>query len=158
VRLAPGDSRVRATIGERQTRGSESIAQQVQTVEGGQAFINVGQTLFLPFRQVVLTPSGAVVAESIVQHDIGTGFYAAPRLVGERVVLDISPTHDVPGTLPGSANTQRLTTTVSGRLGEWIALGGSASGGAGDSSGILHRGARSGYSNREVWLRVEELP
>lgn len=157
VRLAPGDSRVRATIGERQTSSREQVAQQVQTIEGGRAFINVGQSIALPLRQVVQTPNGVVVTDTVVWQEIGTGFFAVPRLVGERVLLDISPRHDTPGAIPGSANVQHLSTTVSGRLGEWISLGGSARDAAGESSGILHQASRDRSSGREVWLRVEEL-
>lgn len=158
VRLSPGDSRIRGSVGERTHSGRQSIAQQVQTIEGSQAFINVGRSLFLPFRQAVLTPAGVVVAESIVQVDVGTGFQAAPRLVGDRVMLDISPRHDTVGPVPGSANVQHLTTTVSGRLGEWIALGGSAQQTTGEQGGTLRYGTSSARDDRQVWLKVEELP
>lgn len=158
VRLSPGDSRIRGSIGERSTSSRSDTAQQVQTVEGGRAWINVGSSYFLPFQQVVLTPAGAVVAQSMVQVDVGTGFAAAPRLAGERVMLDISPTNDTVGSLPGSANTQRLTTTVSGRLGEWIALGGSAQQTTGEQGGTLRYGTSSARDDRQVWLKVEELP
>lgn len=157
VILSPGDSSVRGRVGERRYSSRESIAQQVQTVEGGRAFINVGQSMVLPFRQVVLTPAGAVVTESVVQHDIGTGFHAAPRVVGDTVTLDISPVHDTPGPVPGSANTQRLSTTAWGRLGEWIALGGASRDASGAKSGTLHYGSRSASDDRQVWLKVEEL-
>ncbi len=158
VRLAPGDSRIRGAVGERSYTSRQSISQQMQTVEGGQASINVGRSLFLPFRQAVLTPAGVVVAQSIVQVDIGTGFHAAPRVVGDRVMLDISPTHDTPGPAPGSANVQRLTTSVSGRLGEWIALGGSAQQTAGEQGGTLRYGTGSARDDAQVWIKVDELP
>lgn len=157
VRLAPGDSRIRGSVGERSYSSRQSIAQQVQTVEGGRAWINVGSSYFLPFQQVVLTPTGAVVAQSMVQVDVGTGFAAMPRLAGDRVMLDISPTNDSAGSLPGSANTQRLGTTVSGRLGEWIALGGSARQESGTQGGTLRYGTRTARDDRQVWLKVEEL-
>lgn len=157
VILAPGDSSVRGRIGERRYTSRESVAQQVQTVEGGRAFINVGQSLLLPFRQVVLTPAGAVVTETVVQHDIGTGFHAEPRLAGDTVTLDISPRHDTPGSVPGSSNVQRLSTTVSGRLGEWIALGGATRDASSEKGGTLHYGTRSAQGDQQVWLKVEEL-
>jgi type II secretory pathway component GspD/PulD (secretin) len=158
VRLAPGDSRVRGSVGARSYSSRQDIAQQVQTVEGGRAFINVGRSVFLPFQQAVMTPAGVVVAQSMVQLDIGTGFHAVPRLVGDRVMLDISPRHDTPGPLTGSANVQRISTSVSGRLGEWIALGGSARQDSGTEGGTLRYGTRSAHDDRQVWLKVEELP
>lgn len=146
------------------TRGgaSDSISQQVQTVEGGHAWISVGQSVPVPMRQVVLTPQGAVVSESVVYRDIGSGFYAEPRVAGDTVTLDISPTRDVvenaPGALPGSARIQRISTTASGRLGEWIALGGSSRETEGEQSGIARYSTRSGRDERQVWLKVDLLP
>ncbi|RLJ62657.1 secretin N-terminal domain-containing protein [Sulfurisoma sediminicola] len=157
VVLAPGDSSVRARAGERHTSSRESISQQVQTVEGGRAFINVGRELAIPFREVVLTPAGAVVSRGMTWYDVGTGFEAEPRVAGETVTLDISPRHDTQGPVPGSANVRRLSTTVSGRLGEWISLGGTSRESAGQSVGTVHYGTRSGRETQEVWLKVDEI-
>lgn len=135
-----------------------NVAQQVQTIDGGRAAILVGQSFFLPLRQVVLTPTGVIVSESLVQRDLGTGFVAVPRLNGDRVTLEISPRDDTPGPLPGSVNTQRLVTTVSGRLGEWIELGGSAGEQSGNTAGIAGYGTQSASRQRRLLLKVDALP
>ena len=128
-------------------------------VEGGKAYINVGTSVPVPLRQVVLTPGGAVVSETTVYRDLVTGFSAEPQLAGGNVTLTISPTHDTPGSFgPGSANIQRLTTTVSGRLGEWIDLGGSVEERSGEEAGTLRYSTRGGSTGRRVQLKVEELP
>jgi hypothetical protein len=140
------------------SRSRRDTTQQVQTIDGGRAAILVGESMLLPLRQVVLTPAGVVVSESFVQRDLGTGFVAVPRLSGDRVTLEISPRDDTPGPLPGSVNVQRLLTTVSGRLGEWLELGGSAGEQSGNSAGIASIGAQSASRQRRLLLRVEELP
>ncbi len=140
------------------SRSRRDVSQQVQTIDGGRAAIMVGQSFFLPLRQVVLTPTGVIVSESFVQRDLGTGFVAVPRLVGERVTLEISPRDDTPGPVPGSVNIQRLVTTVSGRLGEWLELGGSVGEQSGSSAGIAGYGTRSASRQRRLLLKVEELP
>ena len=139
------------------SRSRRDTTQQVQTIDGGRAAILVGESLILPLRQVVLTPAGVIVSETLVQRDLGTGFVALPRLNGETVTLEISPRDDVAGPLPGSVNMQRLLTTVSGRLGEWMELG--ASGGEQDSSaGAVGRyGTRSASHHRRLLLKVDEL-
>lgn len=146
------------------------ISQQVQTIDGGRAAIMVGQSMIVPLRQVVLTPLGAVASESYVQRDLGTGFVAVPRLSGERVTIEISPRDDTAGPLPGSVNTQRLLTTVSGRLGEWLELGGAVSEQGASAGAILGYGAQaasrtlsagdsaSRASKRRLLLKVEALP
>ena len=140
------------------SRSRRDISQQVQTIDGGRAAIMVGQSFFLPLRQVVLTPTGVIVSEILVQRDLGTGFVAVPRLNGDRVTLEISPRDDTPGPVPGSVNIQRLVTTVSGRLGEWLELGGSVGEQSGSTAGIASYGTQSASSQRRLLLKVEELP
>ena len=140
------------------SRSRRDTSQQVLTIDGGRAAILVGESLILPLRQVVLTPAGVVVSESFVQRDLGTGFVAVPRLNGDRVTLDISPRDDTPGPVPGSVNVQRLVTTVSGRLGEWLELGGSVAEQSSSSGAIAAYGTRSASRQRRLLLKVEELP
>ena len=147
----------RARIYQSDRRSQHDTQQQVQTVDGGRAAILVGESLILPLRQVVMTPAGVVVSESLVQRDLGTGFVAVPRLNGERVTLEISPRDDTPGAVPGSVNSQRLVTTVSGRLGEWIELGASTGAQSGSSAGVAVYGTRSASRQRQLLLKVDEL-
>ncbi len=159
VEVRRGGDVVRGQVYDSRSVDSERVAQQVQVVESGKAFINVGTSVPVPLRQVVVGPGGAVVSESVVYRDLGTGFSAEPQLAGDNVTLTISPTHDTPGRYgPGSANVQRLTTTVSGRLGEWIDLGGSVEERSGEESGVLRHSTRGGSTGRRVQLKVEELP
>ncbi len=159
VEIRRGGDVVRGQVYDSRSAGAERIVQQVQVVEGGRAYINVGTSVPVPLRQVVVGPGGAVVSEAVVYRDLGTGFYAEPQLAGDNVTLTISPSHDTPGAYgPGSANIQRLTTTVSGRLGEWIDLGGTVEERAGETSGTLRYSSRGGSSGRRVQLRVDELP
>ncbi len=158
VVLRPGDSTVRARAGERRYSSRDNALQMVQTIEGGRAMINVGRSFALPFRQAVLTPTGALVSEGLVWRDIGTGFQAAPRVVGDQVTLDISPTHDTPASQPGGVNSQRLTTSVSARLGEWVALGGTTRDASHDRAGTLSYGASTTRDDQQIWLKVDELP
>ena len=108
-------------------------------------------------RQLVIGPNGAILSETLVQRDLGSGFVAVPRLSGERVTIEISPRDDTPGPLPGSVNSQRLVTTLSGRLGEWLELGGLAANQTGNSAGITSYGTQSASRQRRLLLKVEEL-
>lgn len=159
VEVRRGDDVVRGQVYDSRSAGAERIAQQVQVVEGGKAFIHVGTSVPVPLRQVVLSPAGAIVSETTVFRDLGTGFYAEPQLAGDRVTLTISPTHDTPGAYgPGSANIQRLSTTVSARLGEWMDLGGTVEERSGEEAGTLRYSSRGVSAGRRVQLKVEELP
>lgn len=159
VEVRRGSDVVRGQVYDSRSAGSERVSQQVQVVEGGRATINVGTSVPVSLRQVVVGPGGAVVSESVVYRDLGTGFHAEPQLAGDNVTLTISPTHDTPGAYgPGSANIQRLTTTVSGRLGEWMDIGGTIEERAGSESVALRYSSRGASAGRRVQLKVDELP
>ncbi|MES2353666.1 MAG: hypothetical protein V4568_04530 [Pseudomonadota bacterium] len=159
VEIRRGDNIVQGRSYSTQGNTSDRVSQQLQVVEGGQAFINVGQSLPVPLHQVVVTPGGAIVSDSTVYRDIGTGFYAAPIVSGDRVTLEINPNRDTRGNAgPGSVNVQRLSTTVSGQLGEWIELGGTSADQSGSESGVTRYSTRSASDKRRILLKVEELP
>ena len=157
IEVRRGGSVIRAEGGEMRHSGGQQTAQSVQVVEGGRATIRVGRSIPLRFRQVVYGPHGAAVTHSQVYLDVGQGFVAVPQVVGERVSLEISPAFDTLGS-GRQIETQRLSTTVSGRLGEWIELGGSQQ--QSDQQGRSWLGSEGAavQDNRSIWLQVEELP
>ena len=151
-------SHIEASVWDTKSARSENAGQMVQTIDGGQAFIQIGRSLPIPMRQVVIGPGGAIINETVVYRDVGRGFYAVPRLNGERVTLDISQQADsVSRYGPNSVDTQRLSTTVSGRLGEWMELGGSRQQGNGKQDGSYGISTSDVRDSRSVWLKVEEL-
>jgi len=158
VEIRRGDSVIGGQVVETRSTRTASTGQMVQVLEGGRAFLNVGQSLPLPMQQVVLGPNGVMVTNTTIYRDIGQGFYVEPRLAGDRVTLEISPQFDTPGSAGyGSVNTQRISTTVSGRLGEWIELGGSGQQASNRDRGNLSVGTSDVRDNRSVWLLVEEV-
>jgi len=158
VQIQRGSDTLNGRVLDSRSTRSSSSGQMVQVMEGGRAFIQVGQSIPVPMRQAVVGPNGVVVTDSTVYRDIGQGFYAEPRLAGNRVTLDISPQNDSPGNYgPGSTNTQRLSTTVSGRLGEWIPLGGTGQESSSRDRSNADLSTRDVRDNRSVWLLVEEV-
>jgi type II secretory pathway component GspD/PulD (secretin) len=132
----------------------------VLTLEGTETFIAVGQSAPVSTTQVTNGWTGPSVVQTTEYRDANTGFYATPRVSGEVVTLDLSPTQQ---RFTGPPTDRRIatagvTTQVSGRLGEWIRVGGSTDTGRGSSSGLLTRGTRSDESSYSVWVRVEDVP
>lgn len=160
VVLGGGAPAVRATarVASSEYGTRRTVSQQVQTVEGSRASIMVGQSLVLPFRQIVVSPAGVILAETLVRRELGSGFVALPRLSGETVTVDINPVDAEPGPLPGSANVQQLVTTVSGRLGEWLVLGGSEGAESNRDSSLGGYQAGTRARQRQILLKVELLP
>ena len=102
------------------------------------------------------------VNNAVEYRDITSGFYVLPRLAGDRVTLEINPQRDTPARPeqnlpPGSVNVQQASTTVSGRLGEWIEVGGVVQGVASQQTTILGSTRELSSDNRRILLKVEEL-
>ncbi|MEI6317684.1 MAG: secretin N-terminal domain-containing protein [Pseudomonadota bacterium] len=139
--------------------GSDRANQQVQALEGQPAMIHAGRSIPVPVRQIVRGPAGVQAVDSVEYREVSTGFQVVARLSGDEVILDILPQRQsvASGPLPGSVDTQQIATTVRGRLGEWIDLGGSARSSDDRQSVLLGRAGASAASERRVLVKVEEL-
>jgi type II secretory pathway component GspD/PulD (secretin) len=134
----------------------ERVDQRLQVLEGGRAFISTGQTRTLPQRQIIQTPAGAIPQQTFVVQETATGFEVVPRISGASVILEIAPQREVAGP-GGTVQSQRIATTVSARLGDWVDLGGATQSAMRDERGIGSASRSTGADSRGVWLKVEEL-
>jgi type II secretory pathway component GspD/PulD (secretin) len=132
----------------------------VATLEGAETFISIGQSAPITNTQVTTGRWGPNVARTTEFRDASTGFYATPRVNGDVVTLDLAPRQQrfSGPTSDRRIETAGITTQVSGRLGEWILVGGSSSGSRGATSGLLTWGTSSDAAAYSVWVKVEELP
>jgi hypothetical protein len=135
VGVSVNRNRVQVQGAETQTISNERVDQRVQVLEGGRAFIASGRS----------TPvfDGSVVRETV------TGFEAVPRLVGDRVQVELVQRRDSLERQSG------LSTSVSARLGEWFEVGSAIEDAARRDRGILAERAMRGAESRRVWLKVE---
>ena len=153
--IGSGDSRARIGVHDSASQGGRAVGQHVQVLEGRRAWINAG--VQVPVRSGEGYVAGGVpyVRRSVQYHDVRSGFYVIPRVSGDVVTLEILQHDDRPGRRPRTFRTQSAGTMVSGRLGEWINLGG-ISNAASDSRRDIGQSAGSGMnSNQEIWVQVE---
>ena len=155
--VGTGGSNVQARIVDSSSASNSGVTQTLQVLEGNVAVIQAGQSQPVANRAVTRTPSGAlVVTDSTSYRDVTTGFSVLPRVSGDRVTLEINPQRDTPGP-GGTVNIQRASSIVSGRLGDWIELGGISQSETRSGSGILSSSSASRSDNRSIWVKVEEL-
>jgi len=155
---APAGSGVNARILDSSRTTDDRVVQQVQALEGNPAHISVGSSRPVPTRSTTVGPGGVVVSEGVIYQDVSTGFTVVPRLSGDRVTLEINPRRASPNRLPrGSVSTSEIVTTASGRLGEWIELGGVNQSATRDERGILSRDSATRQSSSGVWVKVDEI-
>jgi hypothetical protein len=131
-------ARVEVQAQESSRTGVERVDQRVQVLEGSRAFIYIGQS----------TP----ILDGSVTRETASGFEAIPRLTGSGVLVEIAQRRDTP------VQQQALTTTVSGRLGEWLDVGGAIESAARTDRGIAAARSSQSAQARRVWLKVEALP
>lgn len=162
VVLRDGDDRVRARVEESSSTASDRNTQTVRVMEGREAFVSVGQSVPVRARQVRRTVVGGQVVEQVVEdtqyRDVTTGFHVLPRITGDRVTLDVSPQREtLSRSVPGGVNVQSTVTTVSGRLGEWMEIGGIGRDASGQQTVLLGRSATATRDSRRVLVKVDEI-
>ncbi len=152
------DEGVRFQVRSARTRSDLDATQHIRAVEGRPAFIATGQSV--PIQEHTTTVYGGIVQhqETTSFRDVTTGFYVTPQIIGDQVTLQISPHMERAGNVQGTYDIQRAYTTIRGRLGEWIDVGGTSRGSYRDQDGILRSISTTNHEDRSIQLLVEELP
>ena len=136
----------------------DNNAYRVTTLEGSPAFIQTGVSIPLPQQRTTVGAGGVSVQNSVQYENVSSGFYATPQLNGDNVTLFISSSLDRVTPNQGSLiNTQQAQTTVQGKLGEWIQVGGTSQqfNDSGRRNVITTR--NSGEEHRSIYLKVIEV-
>jgi len=161
VVLRDGDDRVRLRALEGSGAQSDRSTQSVRVMEGREAFVRIGQSAPVRERQVQRSVVGGRVVEQVVEstqyREAASGFYVLPRVAGERVTLDISAQREsLSRRTEGGVSAQSIVTTVSGRLGEWMEIGGIGQDASGGQTVLLGRTTTASRASRRVLVKVEE--
>lgn len=159
----PEGARVQARVWDSRSLDNAQVLQSVQVLDGRSAFVILGDSRAVPQRQVVRTFVGGRLVEQVVSGGVDyrtaeTGFYVLPRVAGERVTVEITPQREsfVPGA-PASIESQRVSTVLSGTLGEWLPVAGTLEERGSRGEVILGRAGARAAQERAIFLRVEEV-
>ena len=131
---------------------------RVQATEGYPALINVGQSIPVPNRTTYVTPNGVVVNDATEYVDATSGFYVLPRLNGDQVTLLVAPS--LSKVAPGKApvfDVQNVETTATGRLGEWLEIGGINQASSDNNRRIISSSNRQGQLSNTILIKVDEV-
>ncbi|CAE6919599.1 Secretin [Pseudomonas marincola] len=148
-----GRDQVRIINRSTQSRGGGT--QQVQATEGYPALIQVGQS-------VPLTTYGrdqyGNPYNNTQYRDVTQGFYVTATLVGDRVNLAISSNQDrVNSNDRRLIDVQSTSTRLSGRVGEWIQLGGTNQQNMANQQGYAQRYSTQGRDDASLQVKVDVL-
>jgi len=151
-----GGEDARIGIGTRSSTTRRSDVQQLKVLDGREAVIHVGQSIPVVTRTTTYggLPS---IQETVEYRDVLVGFVVLPRVTGDQVTLQIQPRQDVLTQQPGVVNLQRISSTVSGRLGAWISLGEITQQQTGQSRDLASSHNFDQTEQRGIWLKVQEV-
>lgn len=152
-----GDSQGRIALHDADTRRSRTASQQVQALEGRPAYISVGAQVPVRERQEYSVNGVPYSREVTGLRDVSSGFYVVPHVSGEFVSLEILQHDDRRAGAGGRIDTQRATTTVRARLGEWVDLGGIDTRGSGSRTGLGYATRNQESTTRQIRVKVECL-
>ena len=141
-----------------ESREQEGNIFYVNTLEGNPAFINTGQLMPVRNQTTVTTSGTTVVQENIGYHNINSGFYVTPKLQADNVVLTISPKFtELNKNEKNVINVQNVSTTVHGRLGEWISIGGINQSSNNSNKRNLINKEQYNSEKSNIFVKVEEI-
>lgn len=153
------DADIRFRLDSERTTQTSNSDYRVQTLEGQPAFIETGSRVPVTDRTAYMTPQGVTVQDSTEYYNATSGFYVEPNINGDIVTLSISPFITMKNPEHrGEFKMQNIETTVQGRLGEWIEIGGIDQESRHESSGLLYQQHQTKEQEHKTYLKVEEIP
>ena len=127
---------------------------RVRVTEGKEAYIETGERI--PYFVGAAMRGRRALAGGVQYENVVTGFYALPRIRGDNVVLEVSPFKSSRSdTGRGNVETQSATTTVTGRAGEWLFIGGVSEQTERTESAVASTYATQGSRNTGIWIKAE---
>jgi hypothetical protein len=95
----------------------------VRVTEGSEAYMETGERI--PYFYGAAWNGRRGFAGTVEYKDAVTGFYVLPRIRGDNVILEVSPfKSSQSNTDSDNIDTQSASTTITGRVAEWLLIGG----------------------------------
>ena len=160
-----GNRRLNSRVYSSRGRDDEVGVQRIQAVEGQEAFVQTGKSVPVADRYYhgwrgSSGPGGGWRGSGSVRYkDVPTGFYVVPRINGDgTVTLAVGAHSSRESRRSGSKfEFQSANTVVTGRLGEWMLVGGSEDDPTFSGKGTTFSTRRDANINHAIILKVTEL-
>ncbi len=136
-----------------QKRLQDSPIHQIRVTDGNEAYIETGDQI--PYFSGLDWIAPGRVVGGVEYKDVVTGFYVRPRTNGDNVTLQISPFKNSLDGARGGIATQSASTQVTGRIGEWLLLGGVTEQLKRSQGGIASYSSTQSRSNQSIWIKTD---
>jgi len=141
---------------QRVTTKRDTSTQDLTVLDGGRAFLRVGESIPLVQPFLALAGNRVTVLPGIQYYDVTTGFEVEPRILGERILLTVTPRIGFRSN-QGTQNIslQELHTAVAVQPGEWVDLGGAVESSSEVSRQILSTRRNTSGEDSRFLIRVD---
>lgn len=152
----PGDEpfksggRIIGHLYQTQDKSSDESTQTIRTLEGVPAHIEMGKAYPRQNFSAFGYPTTTDYSEAT------TGFSVVPRLVGQQVILSVSPWSDKMNGR-GQIEIQNAQSTLRVNLGEWVELGGVGASRNNNSTGALVNTRQVDKSQMHILVKVDRV-
>lgn len=141
----------------RETAAGRQQSPQIRVTEGRAVLIYTGVSVPVKIRQQLRQGNRIVEQERVEYRNVESGLYVTARLnQNDEVILAIEPHQQSLGD-SGAVNTFGLSTTIQGKLGEWIPLGEVTASGMTSSTRPGAATNTRTQSRNSVMLKVERI-
>jgi len=138
------------------TRGRlrDNPIHQLRVTEGTEGFIETGEQI--PYFSGANWYGPGAVGAGVDYKDVTTGFYVLPRIHGDKVTMHVSPFKQSQSkTRGGDINTQSAKTTITGRMGEWLPIGGTTEQTQRSQSSTGSYTSTQSRNNESIWIKAD---
>jgi type II secretory pathway component GspD/PulD (secretin) len=126
----------------------------VRVTEGTEAYIETGEQI--PYFYGPARTGRGGFAGGVEYKDVVTGFYVLPRIRGDNVILEVSPFKSSRSNTGGdNIDVQSADTTITGRIGEWLLIGGVTEQMEQTRSEIGTTTTTQSSGNASIWIRAD---
>lgn len=127
---------------------------QIRVTAGTEAYIETGEQI--PYFSGTNWIAPKTAGGGIEYKNVTSGFYVLPRVHGDNVTLQISPFKNSQNNARGgSIETQSASTTITGRVGEWLLIGGATEQLKRAQSGTGSYSSTQSRKNQSIWIKAD---
>ena len=141
------------------TRGrlSDNPIHTLRITEGSSGYIETGESIpYFSAGGGWFSGRRGFIGGDVAYKDVNTGFYVLPRVHGDQVILDVSPFKQSQSkTRGGDINTQSARTQITGKLGQWLAIGGTTEQVQRSSTSIGTSHSTQSRNNESIWIKAD---
>lgn len=155
IRIENGDVSGSISTTSTQKRLQDQPIHQVRVIEGREAYIETGQQIPY-FSGSHWIARKREIGGGIEYKDVISGFYVLPRIHGDDVTLQISPfKNSLKNANDGGIATQSASTTITGRVGQWLLIGGVSEQLKRAQSGTGSQISTRSRNNESIWIKAD---